>query len=90
MIISGEIHKIAARLKLRPGQIEKDYVLGWILRGISKNGFLKDKLIFKGGTAIRKIYVKDYRLSENLDLHTRKKAWMNLKLKNNWIDERMG
>jgi len=67
MINSGEIHKIAARLRLRPGQIEKDYVLGWILRGISENSFLIDKLIFKGGTAIRKIYVKDYRLSEDLD-----------------------
>ncbi|MBK6770664.1 MAG: nucleotidyl transferase AbiEii/AbiGii toxin family protein [Ignavibacteria bacterium] len=67
MIISGEIHKIAARLKLRPGQIEKDYVLGWILKGISENKFLREIIIFKGGTAIRKIYVKDYRLSEDLD-----------------------
>ena len=39
MINSGEIHKIAARLRLRPGQIEKDYVLGWILKGISENKF---------------------------------------------------
>lgn len=76
MINSGEIHKIAARLRLRPGQIEKDYVLGWILKGISENKFLREILIFKGGTAIRKIYVKDYRLSEDLDF-TYKDVSMN-------------
>ncbi|MFZ1320012.1 MAG: nucleotidyl transferase AbiEii/AbiGii toxin family protein [Ignavibacteria bacterium] len=67
MITSGEINKIAAKLKLQDKQIEKDYVIGWILKGISENEFLKEKLIFKGGTAIRKIYIKDYRLSEDLD-----------------------
>ncbi|HMQ70086.1 MAG TPA: nucleotidyl transferase AbiEii/AbiGii toxin family protein [Ignavibacteria bacterium] len=67
MITTGEVDKTAARLVLRPGQIEKDYILGWILKGISENKFLKEKLIFKGGTAIRKIYVQDYRLSEDLD-----------------------
>ena len=36
MIQPGEINKIAARLGLRDAQIEKDYVIGWILNGISK------------------------------------------------------
>lgn len=67
MIKPGEIQKNANRLGVRDTQIEKDYVIGWVLKGISQNGFLKEKLIFKGGTALRKIYFEDYRLSEDLD-----------------------
>ena len=67
MIIHGEIQKIANRLGLRDTQIEKDYVIGWILKGISNKEFLKSKLLFKGGTALRKIYFPEYRLSEDLD-----------------------
>jgi predicted nucleotidyltransferase component of viral defense system len=67
MIKSGEIQKIAARQGLRDTQIEKDYVIGWILSGISRNDYLSSVLAFKGGTAIRKFYVNDYRLSEDLD-----------------------
>lgn len=67
MITPGEIQKIASIHGLRDTQIEKDYVIGWILFGISKNDNLKSELAFKGGTAIRKFYIKDYRLSEDLD-----------------------
>lgn len=67
MIKPGEIQKIANRLGIRDTQIEKDYVIGWVLKGISNNKYLKDKLVFKGGTALRKIYLSDYRLSEDLD-----------------------
>jgi len=52
MIKQGEIQKIANRLGIRDTQIEKDYVIGWILKGISNVEFLKSKLIFKGGTAV--------------------------------------
>ena len=72
MILPGEIQKIASRLKLRDTQIEKDYVIGWVLDGISKNSYLKENLIFKGGTALRKIFFPDYRLSEDLDFTFRK------------------
>lgn len=67
MIRPGEIQTIAAKLGLRDTQIEKDYVIGWVLKGISETDTLKEKLIFKGGTALRKIYFPDYRLSEDLD-----------------------
>lgn len=67
MIKPGEIQTIAARLGLRDTQIEKDYIIGWILRGISQNQTLLNKLAFKGGTALRKVYYPDYRLSEDLD-----------------------
>lgn len=67
MIKPGEIQKIANRLGIRDTQIEKDYVISWVLRGISINSYLKKRLIFKGGTSLRKIYFPDYRLSEDLD-----------------------
>ncbi len=47
--------------------IEKDYILSWVLAGIAANKSLKDILIFKGGTALKKCYFGDYRFSEDLD-----------------------
>lgn len=67
MIRPGEIQRIASRLELRDTQIEKDYVNSWILKGINKNDYLKEHLIFKGGTLLRKVYYNNYRLSEDLD-----------------------
>jgi len=37
--------------------IEKDYALSYILAGISKQPKLCDSLIFKGGTALKKIFL---------------------------------
>jgi len=67
MIEPREISNTASKKKLREVQIEKDYIIGWFLRGISKNKILNEMLIFKGGTALRKIYFDDFRLSEDLD-----------------------
>jgi len=48
--------------------LEKDYALTWLLSGIYwEDSKLRDILIFKGGTAIRKIYFPEWRLSEDLD-----------------------
>ena len=47
--------------------IERDYLLSWILAGISQVPALSDTLVFKGGTALRKCYFDDYRFSEDLD-----------------------
>ncbi len=47
--------------------LERDYLLSWILAGISQTPMLRDTLVFKGGTALRKCYFGDYRFSEDLD-----------------------
>ncbi len=49
------------------GTVDKDWVFGHYLNGIYRNEFLKDSLIFKGGTCLKKLYFKDYRFSEDLD-----------------------
>jgi len=46
--------------------LERDYCLSWFLIGLSKSP-LKNKLLFKGGTAIKKCYIADYRFSEDID-----------------------
>ena len=46
--------------------IERDYCLSWFLFGLAQSE-LKNKLIFKGGTALRRCYFQDYRFSEDLD-----------------------
>ncbi|MCX5643278.1 MAG: nucleotidyl transferase AbiEii/AbiGii toxin family protein [Phycisphaerae bacterium] len=47
--------------------LERDYVLSWILAGISRQEHLRETLVFKGGTALKKCYFGDYRFSEDLD-----------------------
>ncbi len=47
--------------------IERDYLLSWILAGISHLPTLSEYLVFKGGTALKKCYFGDYRFSEDLD-----------------------
>ena len=47
--------------------LERDYILSWLLAGISQVEALHDTLVFKGGTALRKCFFGDYRFSEDLD-----------------------
>ena len=47
--------------------IEQDYVLSWVLYGISRVEKLKSTLVFKGGTALKKCYFGNYRFSQDLD-----------------------
>ena len=47
--------------------LERDYLLSWLLAGIAEQPALRDNLVFKGGTALRKCYFGEYRFSEDLD-----------------------
>ncbi len=47
--------------------IEKDYALSYLLAGIAAQPSLSETLVFKGGTALKKLYFGDYRFSEDLD-----------------------
>jgi len=50
--------------------IEKDYALSYLLAGIASDTHLAQSLIFKGGTALKKLYFGEYRFSEDLDFST--------------------
>ena len=47
--------------------LERDYLLSWVLAGIGQIESLRNALVFKGGTALKKCYFGDYRFSEDLD-----------------------
>ena len=51
--------------------LERDYVLSWILAGIGQVDALRETLVFKGGTALKKCWFGDYRFSEDLDFSAR-------------------
>ena len=55
------------RLGLPWEVLERDYLLSWILAGITQVEILQNSLVFKGGTALKKCYFGDYRFSEDLD-----------------------
>ncbi len=66
MIPPAELKRIAATKAVALSVIEKDYALLWILCALSTTSY-KGDFIFKGGTALRKIYFPDWRYSEDLD-----------------------
>jgi len=67
VIKPSEIQNKARAVVVRDQQIEKDYILSWILQGVAENENLAKVLVFKGGTVLKKAYFKDYRFSEDLD-----------------------
>ena len=74
MISQQELRGIARDRNLPLDIVEKDYALGWILVGLSVSS-LKKLLIFKGGTALSKIYFPfEWRISEDLDFTLQNKS----------------
>jgi len=47
--------------------VEKDYAIGHVLAALYAHPLLCERLIFKGGTALRKAHFPGYRFSEDLD-----------------------
>ena len=52
MIKPGEIQKKSTEAGVRDQQIEKDYVISWILQGIAVHDKLSRIIVFKGGTVL--------------------------------------
>ncbi len=67
MITTAELHGFAALEGLRFDQTEKDYIILWLLCGISRPRLSPEDWIFKGGTCLRHCYYADYRFSEDID-----------------------
>ncbi len=66
MIPKAELLAAAKFQKLLPTTVQKDYVLGWLLRAIAEHPILS-KWAFKGGTCLKKCFFETYRFSEDLD-----------------------
>ena len=61
------LEEVRQRLGIRWEVLERDYLLSWVLAGIDAVPELRETLVFKGGTALKKCYFGDYRFSEDLD-----------------------
>lgn len=77
MITRQEIMDSSREFGLSPNSIEKDYVLGWILEGISNHSKISDDWVFKGGTCLKKCYFETYRFSEDLDFTLKNHEYLN-------------
>ena len=72
MIPQRNISILSIRLAREGGRripeavLERDYCLAWFLVGLSRSP-LREQLVFKGGTALKRCYFGDYRFSEDLD-----------------------
>ncbi len=49
MITDQEVDKTAKEFELRPLDVQKDYVYGWLLKGIYERPALASQLVLKGG-----------------------------------------
>lgn len=71
MLVRDQFLRLAKTLKAaNPAMLEKDYALNCLLDGIEKVRKLHLGLVFKGGTALRKVYFPNWRHSEDLDFST--------------------
>jgi predicted nucleotidyltransferase component of viral defense system len=64
MIDDAEIRRRASSLGVQQDHVERDYVLNHILAHVSAD---PGTLIFRGGTALARVFWPDFRLSEDLD-----------------------
>jgi len=71
MLSRAELQRLANREKVALGILEKDYVLTEVLKTLSQVPSLNEVLVFKGGTALRKVYFPHWRYSEDLDFTAR-------------------
>jgi predicted nucleotidyltransferase component of viral defense system len=64
-LLSNRLARAGGR-RVGEAVLERDYCLAWFLVGISRTP-LRETLVFKGGTALKRCYFADYRFSEDLD-----------------------
>lgn len=64
-ILSNRLARAGGR-RIPEAVLERDYCLAWFLVGLSRSA-LRERLVFKGGTALKRCYFGDYRFSEDLD-----------------------
>jgi len=58
----------AARRGMSPAIIEKDFWVCWVLKKLFTDPQLKDRMVFKGGTTLSKVFGLIDRFSEDIDL----------------------
>ena len=57
-----------SRRGMSPGVVEKDFWVCWVLKKLFTDSELKDRMVFKGGTSLSKVFGLIDRFSEDIDL----------------------
>ena len=83
MIDYREIKELVTAWGLQEHVIEKDYCLGWALKGIASHPELREQWVFKGGTCLKKCYIETYRFSEDLDFTVLDPKYVDINLLQN-------
>jgi len=65
-LLANRLYKEHGGRRIPETVLERDYCLAWFLVGLSQSK-LRDLLIFKGGTALKRCHFGNYRFSEDLD-----------------------
>ncbi len=65
--LQRRIQQAARERRVSQLVIERDYAQSYVLAGIARTEALIQALVFKGGTALKKVYFGQYRFSEDLD-----------------------
>ena len=72
-LLANRLYKEHGGRRIPEAVLERDYCLAWFLAGLSQSK-LRDLLIFKGGTALKRCHFGDYRFSEDLDFTLARKV----------------
>lgn len=78
MINYLQVQRLALKNNVSPEIIEKDYFIELVLFYFSKDSSLCENLVFRGGTALKKVYFPEYRFSEDLDFVIDNKKEINI------------
>lgn len=83
MLLQNEILQCAEKEGVPPDTIDKDWVLGHFLSVLFQQNWAQEKLVFKGGTCLKKMQYKQIQFSnhesffEENRLINMKKEWNN-------------
>jgi predicted nucleotidyltransferase component of viral defense system len=72
-LLANRLYKEHGGRRIPEAVLERDYCLAWLLVGLNQSK-LRDLLIFKGGTALKRCHFGDYRFSEDLDFTLARKV----------------
>jgi len=78
MIDYLQAQRLSLKNNVSPEIIEKDYFIELILFYFSQDAFLRENIVFRGGTALKKVYFPEYRFSEDLDFVINTKEEINV------------
>ncbi|MBM3126543.1 MAG: nucleotidyl transferase AbiEii/AbiGii toxin family protein [Chloroflexi bacterium] len=70
--VSQMLNSLAREQGVDLAIVQQDYAISYLLVAIAQTAGLGEKIVLKGGTALKKLYYPNYRFSEDLDYSTLK------------------